>query len=127
MATAAQTAPPSLTLVGGAYLLEICDADGRAFAYALDPLDGLGRWDVRLTRMDTGATYRVSLGLDGRWRCTCKDMEFGNRHHRSRPRGAPCKHRAALEPLWALAKRLSPKTEESCPNSPTTSPASAPA
>ena len=38
-------------------------------------------WDV--TRPATGAWYRVGVGLDGGWRCSCADFFYRNR---------PCKH-----------------------------------
>jgi hypothetical protein len=66
---------------------------------------------VTLRRMDTGAEHRVSVGLDGRWRCTCKDKEFDKRTHRSRPRGGDCKHLEATRPLWALVEKLTVKGE----------------
>ena len=101
-------APPTLELVGGAYLLHICDAEARPFAYSMRFAEGTDRWGVVLVRMDTAAEHRVSVGLDGRWKCTCKDKEYDRRHCRTRPRGGDCKHLSAIRLLWDLIKKLTP-------------------
>jgi hypothetical protein len=109
---AAPTAPPCLELVGGAYLLTICDAQARPFAYSMRLMEGLDRWGVMLKRMDTGTEHRVAVGMNGRWVCTCRDKEFDKRQCRTRGRGADCKHLEAVRPLLDLVVNLTPKRDE---------------
>jgi hypothetical protein len=88
---------------------EIADARGELHTYSLVAVPpGGDRWACVVSRL-TGEherEYRVGLDNESQWRCSCPDMIYRNRAHRSRLRGAPCKHLDVIAPLYAALCRL---------------------
>lgn len=115
MPVAANSAPPCLVLIDarGVATVEIADPEGEVYSYAAAAApEGLDEWACTLRRTDTGATHRLAVNGRGRWRCSCLDNVYRNRRHRSRGRGAPCKHLEAVMNLKRFLDSLSPRKEK---------------
>lgn len=111
MAGLTQQGAPCVIVIDarGCATVEITDAEGEVHSYGIEPApEGLDRWACHLTRLDGkgDSPYRVALSLSGVWRCACADMVYSRRTHRSRKRGAPCKHIENVRPWFLAANRL---------------------
>lgn len=81
--------------------LEIPDPSGELHSYALTLApSGLALWACGLTRLDTGAEYRVTDEGRGRFRCSCEAYKYRKRGQHD------CKHTTAVRPLRQLVERL---------------------
>lgn len=87
-------------------IVEIADTTGEVTDYRLLPVrPGLDAWAVWLERSGGNETrrYRVGVGPDGLWRCTCPDWQY--RHHPSVDGG--CKHVEAARDIRDFIARAS--------------------
>lgn len=85
--------------------VEIIAADGEIHHCRLTPArPGLDAWAVWLERSggDETRRYRVGVGPDGLWRCTCPDWRY--RHHPSVDGG--CKHVEAARDIRDFVEQV---------------------
>ncbi len=77
--------------------LEIADAKGEVWEYALRPTAvGLAVRAYEIERLDTQSVYRLSEDWPGRWECSCPAHKY------RKDRNQPCKH---LRTFLSLAPR----------------------